>query len=89
MAETKTFTVRVPVDLKKRLDRLAKAAERSRSWVATHALQHYVEAQEWQLAEIEQGLRDEEEGRVIPHEKVDRWLRSWGSGRTLRPPTCK
>jgi len=89
MAATTTFAVRVPVDLKRRLDQLAEAADRSRSWVAADALQHYVEDQQWQMAEIEEGLRDAEEGRVIPHEKVERWLRSWGSKRRLRPPKCK
>jgi predicted transcriptional regulator len=89
MAETTTFTVRVPVDLKRRLDQLAEAADRSRSWVTADALQRYVEDQQWQMAEIEEGLRDAEEGRIIPHEKVERWLRSWGGKRKLRPPKCK
>ncbi len=89
MASTTTFTLRVPVDLKKRLDQLAKAADRSRSWVATDALQRYVEDQRWQMAEIEQGLHDADQGRTVPHEKVDRWLRSWGSKRKVRPPVCK
>jgi RHH-type transcriptional regulator, rel operon repressor / antitoxin RelB len=89
MAETATFTVRVPADLKRRLDQLAKAADRSRSWLATDALRHYVEDQQWQLAEIEEGLRDAADGRVVPHEKVERWLKSWGSKRKLRPPACQ
>ena len=89
MAETATFTVRVPVDLKRRLDQLAKAADRSRSWLATDALQHYVEDQQWQLAEIEAGMQDADAGRVVPHEKVERWLKSWGGKRKRLPPTCK
>ena len=89
MAATATFTVRVPAELKKRLDRLAKAADRSRSWLATDALRHYVEDQQWQLAEIEAGLQDADAGRVVLHEEVERWLKSWGRKRKLRPPTCR
>ena len=88
MAETATFTVRVPADLKRRLDQLAKAADRSRSWLATDALRHYVEDQQWQLAEIEEGLKDAAGGRVVRHETIVRWLKSWGSKRKLRPPAC-
>jgi predicted transcriptional regulator len=89
MPETATFTIRVPADLKRRLDQLAKAADRSRSWLATDALRHYVEDQQWQLAEIEGGQRDAEAGRVVPHEKVERWVKSWGTKRKLRPPAGK
>ena len=89
MASTATFTVRVPADLKKRIDQLAKASDRSRSWLAADALRHYVEDQQWQLAEIDAGLQDADAGRVVPHEEVDRWLKSWGSKRKQRPPACK
>jgi RHH-type transcriptional regulator, rel operon repressor / antitoxin RelB len=89
MSETATFTVRVPVDLKKRLDELAKATDRSRSWLAADALKNYVEDQQWQLAEIDQGLRDAQAGRIVPHEKVDRWLKSWGTKRKLPAPSCE
>jgi predicted transcriptional regulator len=37
-----------------------------------------VAEQQCQLAEIEEGLRDAEAGRVVPHAKVERWLKSWG-----------
>jgi predicted transcriptional regulator len=89
MAPTATFTVRVPVELKRRLDQLAKAAERSRSWLAADALQHYVDDQQWQLEEIEAGVQDADAGRVVSHDQVNRWLKSWGHKRKLRPPTCK
>ena len=89
MAATATFTIRVPADLKRRLDRLARAADRSRSWLAADALQHYVEDQQWQLAEIEAGLKDAESGRVVSNDEVERWLKTWGGKRKVRPPACK
>jgi RHH-type rel operon transcriptional repressor/antitoxin RelB len=89
MANTTTMTVRVPATLKHRLDKLAEATARSRSWLAAHALEVYVEDQEWQLAITRKGVKDVREGRVVSHEKVTRWLRSWGKKRELPPPSCE
>jgi predicted transcriptional regulator len=89
MGETSTFTVRVPSDLKRRLDNLAKAADRSPSWLTADALRTYVEEQQWELAEIEEGLRDADASRVVPHEKVERWLKSWGKKRRVPASSCE
>jgi len=86
---TTTMTVRVPRALKNRLDKLADATARSRSWLAARALHAYVEDQEWQLAAIRKGIKDARAGRVVPHEKVARWLRSWGTKRELPAPSCE
>ena len=88
MSSTTTVTVRIPTRLKNRLNKLADATARSRSWVAAHELELYVEEQEWQVAEIRKGIEDLNAGRVVSHEKVSRWLRSWGKRRKLPPPSC-
>jgi RHH-type rel operon transcriptional repressor/antitoxin RelB len=89
MGNTTTVTVRVSAALKNRLDKLADATARSRSWLAAHALQVYVEDQEWQLAVIRKGKKDMQAGRTVSHEKTARWLRSWGKKRELPPPSCE
>jgi predicted transcriptional regulator len=86
---TATLTVRVPVRLRKRLEGLAKTTSRNRSRLAVEALESYVEEQEAQLAKIDQGLRDADAGRVVSHDKVKRYLQSWGRKRKLLPPRCK
>ncbi|HEY6464827.1 MAG TPA: CopG family ribbon-helix-helix protein [Candidatus Acidoferrales bacterium] len=88
MSATTTVTVRIPSRLKKRLGKLADATSRSRSSLAAHALEVYVEEEERHLAAIREGLKDVEDGRVVSHEKVSRWLRSWGKKREFPPPTC-
>ena len=35
-----------------------------------------------------EGLADLDAGRVISHEAVARWLRSWGTDNELPPPKC-
>jgi predicted transcriptional regulator len=41
------------------------------------------------VATIRKEKTDVDAGRVVSHEKVVRWLRSWGKKRELPPPTCK
>ena len=86
---TSTLTVRVPVKLRKRLEGLARTTSRNRSRLAVEALESYVTDQEEQLARIDQGIRDADAGRVVPHAAVKRYLQSWGSKRKLPPPTFK
>jgi RHH-type transcriptional regulator, rel operon repressor / antitoxin RelB len=89
MNDTTTFTIRVPADIKRRLERLAKATSRTRSWLAAEAVASYVAEQEWQLAEIEEGIKDAAAGHLTLHEDVKRWLESWGTDHEQAPPTCK
>jgi predicted transcriptional regulator len=89
VSSTTTFTVRIPAELRGRLDRLAAATARTRSWLAADALSSYVESQEWQVEQIRQGIRDANEGRVVGHDRVAEWLRSWGTKSEKRPPKCR
>lgn len=86
---TTTFTIRVPADVKRRLDKLAQATSRTRSWLAADAVAAYVAEQDWQLTEITAGIRDADSGRVVAHEDVKRWLDSWGADNEQQPPACK
>ena len=56
------FTVRLPDSVTKKLDALASKLDRSRSYVAAQAIEHYVIREAWQLADIEAGLREAKEG---------------------------
>jgi predicted transcriptional regulator len=88
-SSTAILTVRIPVPLKRRLEELSKTTARNRSRLALEALESYVEEQETRLAKLDQGIRDADAGRVVPHDEVKRYLRSWGSKRKLPPPQCK
>jgi predicted transcriptional regulator len=41
------------------------------------------------LAAIRKGKKDVQAGRIVPHKKTERWLRSWGKKRELPPPLCR
>ena len=48
-ADTVVLTVRIPVALQQQLDTVAQVMERSRTWVITQALEHFVAVQAWQV----------------------------------------
>jgi predicted transcriptional regulator len=86
MSTSTTLTVRLPVKTRRKLEKLAEATARSKSWLAADAIREYVENEEWQVKAIRRGLADIRAGRVVPHEKVEAWLDSWGTDEVLPPP---
>jgi RHH-type transcriptional regulator, rel operon repressor / antitoxin RelB len=83
---TTTLSVRINLDTKKDLDALAKRARRSKSFLAAEAIAAFVEAERWQLDEIDAGLRQLDKGRGVAHKDVSVWLRSWGRKRERKAP---
>ena len=81
-----TLSVRLNSEIKTRLDALSKRSKRSKSFLAAEAIAEYVEREEWQLEQIHAGIRELDAGRGISHEKVSRWLRSWGTPNETKPP---
>jgi predicted transcriptional regulator len=83
---TTLFSFRVKNELKEKLDSLAEATQRSKSFLATEALKRYIELESWQVAHIKEGLRQAKAGLVVSGEDVDKWLASWGASKELAPP---
>jgi RHH-type transcriptional regulator, rel operon repressor / antitoxin RelB len=53
-----TMTLRLEDDVKTRLDKLADATQRSKSFLAAEAIREYVENNEWQIREIKAALKE-------------------------------
>lgn len=70
MAQTTTITVRIPLELKEKLDRLSDATKRSRSYLAAEALEIYTRYELEIVEGILEGMADFEAGNFIPHEEV-------------------
>src|ERR1700736_5030545 len=83
---TTTLSVRIDSDTKDQLEALAKRARRSKSFLAAEAIAAYVEAETWQLDEIQAGLQELDKGRAVAHKDVSTWLRSWGKKRERKAP---
>jgi predicted transcriptional regulator len=83
---TETLSVRIDKETKKRLDALAKRARRSKSFLAAEAIAAYVESEEWQIGELQAGIAELDAGKGVSHEKVSKWMKSWGKpGETKAP----
>ncbi len=72
----KTVTVRVAEEKVAKLDDLADAQQRDRSFLINEAIDHYLSLQEYQVALIEEGIRAADAGDVIPHSEVVKMIRS-------------
>jgi len=81
-----TLSVRIDVETKKRLAALAKRARRSKSFLAAEAIAAFVEAESWQLDEIQTGIEELDGSRGVPHKDVANWLGSWGRKRERKAP---
>jgi len=44
------------------------------------------EAEEWQFNEIQAGITELETQQAIPHERVAKWLATWGTSKELDAP---
>jgi predicted transcriptional regulator len=83
---SETLSIRIDAQTKKRLDALSKRSKRSKSFLAAEAIAAYVESEEWQLGELQAGIAELESGEEVSHERVAKWLASWGKrGETKAP----
>ena len=67
---TDPVTLRLDAETRKRLDKLAKATERSRAALAAEAVKQFIELNEWQVAAIEEGVRQAAAGRFLDHARL-------------------
>ena len=78
MSEISVETFRLTPEIEKEVAKIAKVLNRPTSWVVEQAVKEFVALQEWHLAAIEEGIRDADAVRVVPHDDVAVWVRSWG-----------
>ena len=83
---TETLSIRIDAGTKQRLDALSKRSKRSKSFLAAEAIGAYLESEEWQLGEIQAGQAELDSGQGISHEKVSKWLKSWGKPDETKSP---
>jgi RHH-type rel operon transcriptional repressor/antitoxin RelB len=72
-----TMTVRMESAVKNRLDKLAKATKRSRSFLAAEAIRQYVETNEWQIQEIRSALAEADAGDFAGPAEVKAIMDKW------------
>jgi predicted transcriptional regulator len=66
-----TFSVRLDPEIKEQMARLAEATGRSTNYLVNEAMREYLERERWQIADIEQGLRELAEGDIATVEETE------------------
>jgi len=83
---SETLSIRIDSSTKQRLEALSKSSKRSKSFLAAEAIAAYVNSEEWQLGEIHASIAELDAGQDVSHDKVAKWLASWGKpGETKAP----
>ena len=72
-----TMTIRLEDEVKDRLDSLAEATQRSKSFLAAEAIRVYVENNEWQIGEVKAALKDADMGDFASDKEVAALARKW------------
>ena len=72
-----TMTVRLEDDVKDRLEVLAEATHRSKSFLAAEAIRVFVESNEWQIAEIRTALKEADAGDFASDKDVAALAKKW------------
>jgi len=77
MAGSSVLTLRLDPKLKNQLDRLSKATNRSRSFVAAEAIREYVALNNWQIEETIKAVSEADRGDFATDKEVERGLTKW------------
>jgi predicted transcriptional regulator len=67
---TNTITIRADSEVARQVAELAKAMDRSRTWVIEEALRQYIATQAWQIEGIREAQASLVRGEGIPFEQV-------------------
>lgn len=68
---TTLLSARIPATMKTTLDDLAKTTGRNRTTLVQEALQRFIETERWQIADIEQAVREADAGDFATEEEMD------------------
>ena len=75
MSDANIVTLRLDAKLKKKLDKLSKATERSRSFLAAQAIREFVELNEWQIEDTKRAIQEADAGDFLTEEEFDRRIK--------------
>ena len=74
---TNTVTIRLEETTKNKLEKLADATHRSRSFLAAEAIKAYVDSNEWQINEIHAAIAEADTGDFASDGEVQAVIDKW------------
>ena len=76
-ASSDIISLRVPHKLKLKLDKLVNATKRNKSDLLLHWIEDGIALEEWQLNEIEEGIKEADSGKFASESEVNKVLKKW------------
>ena len=76
--KTASVSARLTPDTAKKMALLAKALNRSKSYLAAEAIEAYVNDQQWQIEAIVEGIKEADEGKFATERQMKKDLAKWG-----------
>jgi predicted transcriptional regulator len=73
-----TVTARIPEETATKLDELAKATNRSKSFIVANALEQFLEEQAWQVARINESIAQADAGEFATEAEIKDEFAKWG-----------
>jgi predicted transcriptional regulator len=77
MMKTASVSARLTPDTAKKIALLAKALNRSKSYLAAEAIEAYVNDQQWQIEAIIEGIKEADEGKFATEKQMKKTLAKW------------
>ncbi|MBI9079557.1 MAG: ribbon-helix-helix protein, CopG family [Pseudodesulfovibrio sp.] len=75
-----TVTAHILEDAAAKLDELAKATNRSKSFIVANALKQFLEEQAWQVARINESIAQADAGKFATETEIKDEFAKWGLG---------
>lgn len=73
-----TVTARLSEETALKLDQLAQTTKRSKSFLVAQALEHFLEEQSWQVAQVRESLARADAGAFASSTEVQDAFGKWG-----------
>jgi predicted transcriptional regulator len=85
-ARAETFSVRLPDEVRKQIDQIARLSKRSRSYVINEAVESYVNNRAAYIRELDEAVASADQQAGYSGEAIFKWLDSWGTEHELPSP---
>jgi len=71
------ISFRIPHELREKLDKLAQATKQSRAKLLLHWVEDGIRLEEWQIEEIQAGVKEADLGNFASKEDVEKVFNKW------------
>ncbi len=76
-SENPVISLRVPNELYFKLESIVKATKRNKADLLLHWVEQAIALEEWQIQELEAGIKEADAGKFASNEEVERVLNKW------------